>query len=194
VEKPIAQLHVTTVTVKELNGVTLSPVQVTTYTYDVMGNKASETLPDGVVTAYTYDGQNNLISLITTNSTGTVLLSQVYTVNTDGMRVSLSENQIIIDNSVSPAVPLQVGSATAWTYDADNRLTNETVTFTYDDSNPNDDPVGNNYSTTYTYDLDGNRQSMAENQPGSYTTTTTTYDYNGDDELTSQAEMARSRK
>jgi len=44
------------VTLKKAAGSTLSPVQTTTYTYDALGQKSTESSPNGLIATYAYDG------------------------------------------------------------------------------------------------------------------------------------------
>jgi RHS repeat-associated protein len=159
-----------TTTVSELNGAPLSTPLVTTDTYDAVGNKATETLPNGDVTTYTYDALNRLTNLSTQLNDAT-LFSQTYILNDNGTRASVHEVQ---------AQPYgnAVTSDTSWTYDADGRLTGEAVT----SSNYN-----GNFTDTYSYDLAGNRVTWVHTgNVNNIPNGTTTYIYNGDDELTSQ--------
>jgi len=80
------------VTVNRLNGQTLATPLVTTYTYDNVGNKLTETLPDGEVTSYTYDNLNRLIGQTEVQPSATAGVgpttdfSQIFTLNPDGTR------------------------------------------------------------------------------------------------------------
>ena len=115
-----------TVTVNNLNGSALSTPLVTTYAYDNVGNKLSETLPDGEVTTYSYDSDNRLTGQTEVQPSATAGVgpttdfSQSFSLNPDGTRASSVETQLQHDGSVQTI-------DTAWTYDAEDRLTGETV-------------------------------------------------------------------
>jgi YD repeat-containing protein len=159
-----------TVTVTKLNGSTLSSSLITSYTYDAVGNKLTETLPDGEVTTYGYDDLNRLLTE-TQMQGGTTLLSETYTLNDDGTRQTLHQTQLQSDNTTV------VTTDTSWTYDADGRLTGEAV------SSSNS---AESYSDTFSYDLAGNRVKQVHSGPGDGATATTVYVYNSDDQLTAQ--------
>ena len=86
--------------------------------YDQFGNKISETLPNGIVTTYSYDSLNRLTGETETNAAGTLVFSQAYTYNDNGLRASVVEQQLQPSGSY-------LDSTTLWTYDADGRLISE---------------------------------------------------------------------
>jgi RHS repeat-associated protein len=164
-------------------------IQTTSYSYDGVGNLASETLPNNVGVTYTYDSLNHLVtlnsSLLTSNS---ALAGYNYTLGPAGNRTSVSE--------VS-------GRAVSYLYDDLYRLTAETI---------QSDPQNNNGTIGYGYDNVGNRQSRTssvapisgqsfsgqydsndrltagfgyDNDGNTLTQGVTTYSYDGLDHLTS---------
>jgi YD repeat-containing protein len=164
------QDELTSVTVKMLNGTTLSTPLATSYVYDAVGNLHTQTLPDGEVTTYGYDDENRLTSQVETQN-GVTLFSQSFILNDDGTRHSASEAQVQPGGGT-------VSTSTAWGYDADQRLISEAYT-----SNA---PTSEGYTTTYGYDLAGNRITETHTGPGDGATETINYSYNGDDQLTQQ--------
>lgn len=160
------QGRLTSVTVKELNGNTITPL-TTTYGYDPAGNKLTELDPNGDLITYGYDSLNRLTDETITDGS-TTLFSQTYTLNDDGTRWKSSESQLQTDGSTV------VTYSTTWTYDALRRLTGEAVT--------SSDP-SQSYSDSFTYDLASNRMADVHTGPAGGPTGTTAYQYNGDDEL-----------
>ncbi len=114
------QGRLVSVTVTKLNGQSVVPL-VTSYSYDLAGNKTGEVLPNGLATTYTYDDLNRLTSVVEKNSANVTLFSQSYTLNSDGTRASSTENEVQVDGS-------KLTIHTSWTYDALDRLTGEAVT------------------------------------------------------------------
>lgn len=163
------QGRLTTITIDELNGTTLTDPLVTTYGYDPVGNKKSETDPNGDVIAYSYDALNRLTGETITDGS-TTLFDEQFTLNDNGTRASADESQLQPDGST-------VTSATDWTYDDLQRLTGEA----YASSVTSDD-----YSDVYTYDLASNRMTSVHTGPGGGTDETTSYTYTGDNELWTQ--------
>ena len=135
-----SQGRLKSVTATKLKGSTVS--LETQYTYDGAGNELTETLPDSEVTTYTYDDLNRLTELTEVKG-GTTLFSQIYTLNDDGTRATSLESQQQLDGS-------KVATYTTWGYDSLDRLTSESVIST---------TPSNDYSDSYTYDLDNNRLS-----------------------------------
>jgi uncharacterized delta-60 repeat protein len=163
------QGRLTTTTVKKLNGTTLSTPLVTTNNYDAVGDKTSEILPSGVETDYTYDDLNRLTDVLEKKGT-TTLFSQHYILNDDGTRASDTESELQSDGSTETI-------SSAWSYDALDRLTSESVT-----SNVS----AHSFNDSYTYDLVGNRLTKTHTGPGGGASDTITSTYNGDDQLTSE--------
>ena len=77
------QGRLTTVTIDELNGTTLTTPLVTTYGYDPVGNKISETDPNGDLIAYAYDALNRLTGETITDGS-TTLFDEQFTLNDNG--------------------------------------------------------------------------------------------------------------
>jgi RHS repeat-associated protein len=108
---------------------------VTTYSYDNVGNLASEVLPNGVESNYTYNSLNRLTNLTVAKGT-TNLASYAYTLGRAGNRLSVAELS---------------GRTVSYSYDAVYRLTNETIAGASTGTQ--------NGSISYTYDAVGNRLS-----------------------------------
>lgn len=121
------------------------------YTYDANGNKASETLANGVVSTYSYNNNNKVTSLVTKSGDSTIS-SYDYSYYLDGSDACKvrSENGII--------------ETTDYEYDGLKRLTEESVA------------VGNSTTDTYSYEYDdyGNRSKMTATGSEEYETV---YDY-----------------
>jgi hypothetical protein len=101
-------------------------------------------------------------------SSGSVLSSYTYTLNADGIRTGLTEQQKESDGSTSTTTK-------AWTYDNLMRLTGEAVTSTIS---------ANSYTDTYSYDLVGNR--LSKTDVVGTTTTVTNDSFNNNNQLTSE--------
>jgi RHS repeat-associated protein len=162
--------RVQTVTVTKQKGVTLNPSLVTTYYYTKFSALDHVTYPNGTETDYTYDVLNRVTNV--TNKKGSTLLSSyAYTLEADGLRTAVSEQQLESDGTYSTETK-------TWTYDSLQRLSQEVYTTTIS-------PATNNYTTNYSYDLVGNRLSETTVQAGN--TTTVTSSYNNNDQLTSDS-------
>ena len=128
--------------------------ETASYTYDANGNKASETLANGVVSTYTYNGCNKITSLVTKSGNSTISEYEYsyYLDGSDACKVR-SENGII--------------ETTNYEYDGLKRLTEEAVT------------TGNSTDTyAYEYDDYGNRVQMTATGSEEYETV---YSYNDAD-------------
>lgn len=128
--------------------------ETASYTYDANGNKASETLANGVVSTYTYNGCNKITSLVTKSGNSTISEYEYsyYLDGSDSCKVR-SENGII--------------ETTNYEYDGLKRLTEEAVT------------TGNSTDTyAYEYDDYGNRVQMTATGSEEYETV---YSYNDAD-------------
>ena len=155
------------VSVVERNGVMLATPEMTTYEYDLLGNLIQQTAPNGVVTTYAYDSMNRVLSMTDTAANGTPIEELEYTYRADGLKTGEIDTL------------WQIGtrevSTYSWSYDADDRLTQEVYT-SYNSSL--------SYTDSYTYDLDGNR--VGEVQITASETETTADTYDADDRLISE--------
>lgn len=166
--------------------------QTVSYTYDANGNKASETLANGVVSNYTYN-KSNKIRRIENYSNNALVSAYDYTYYLDGSDASKTrtENGVI--------------ETTSYEYDALKRLveesvavgnkTTDTYSYEYDDyDNCSQMTVSGteNYVTEYSYsDAQGNYTALLQREvktsenandllnPTLTETTTYTYDSNG---------------
>ncbi len=141
-----------TVTVDKLDGASVTPL-VTTYSYDLNNNLITTSFPNGTVETRTYDALNRLLTVKTTDGSSTIV-GYTYTLDADGRRVQVVE---------------ATGRTVNYTYDNDGRLTQEKIT---------NDPSGDNWTYTYTYDLAGNRLSLNDNGPNN-DSLSYTYDADG---------------
>ncbi len=153
------------VTAVQRNGQVLSVPEVTSYTYTAVGNRASETLPNGIQTLYTYDQMNRLAGLQHVATNGAILTSFVYQYNAANMRTNAIEIVTGSDGAVHT-------NNIAYAYDALNRLVGEAA---------KDRGDGSGYQASYVYDLVGNRLSRALTTVGK--TLTTYYSYDANDRL-----------
>ena len=135
-----------------LSNVKESGNQTVSYTYDANGNKASETLANGVVSNYIYNNANK-IRRIENYSNNTLISAYDYTYYLDGSDASKTrtENGVV--------------ETTSYEYDALKRLVEENVT------------IGNNTTDTYSYEYDDydNRSQMTVTGTENYVTE---YSYN----------------
>ena len=122
---------------------------ITTYSYDAVGNRASIVYPNGSVTSYQYDTLNRLTYLGNRKSASEIISSYTYTLGPAGNRLQVVED---------------TGRVVDYTYDATYRLTDEAIT----------DAVNGNETITYTYDPFGNRLTKTDLSG----TVTYTYDMN----------------
>jgi RHS repeat-associated protein len=157
-----------TVTVSKRHGVPLATNEVTTYHYDQVGNRASVSLPNGIVSTYFYDSLNRLTNLTHTHGTS-LLASYSYQLHPTGRRT----NAVEILKTEETATPY-ITNALSWAYDQMYRLTNEVSVSTASGGY-------GTYTNAYQYDKVGNRLSRVHIQ-GS-TTTTVTNLFNDNDQL-----------
>ena len=139
----------------------------TSYSYDADNELTGVSLPGSLTESYTYDGDGNRLTSVdargkTTTYTYDPLGRVVSVEDPDGHTTSYSYDAA--GNELSVTDP--DGDVTSYAYDHDNRL--ETVT------------QANSTTLGYTYDPDGNEASYTNGAGG-----TTTYGYNDLDELTS---------
>ncbi len=145
--------------------VTTEPLLTTTYAYDLVGNLRRTDLPNGVVVVYRYDRLNRLdvLTYYAPDATPDDLSNNVkvaefdYTVRADGRRSALVETFWTSSGALS--------NVFAWGYDDAGRLVSEVL-----DSSDN----ARDYTTSYTYDLVGNRVRSTKGSE----TVTSTYDVN----------------
>lgn len=130
----------------------------TRYTYDAVGNRATETYPNGVLTEYVYDDLNRLVRQTTTDPGGGLVASYVYTLAPTGNRIGVIESG-----------PATEGRTVTYDYDALLRLTEENV----EKSGTADDRV-----VSYVYDAVGNRLRRTESLFGETITVDYVYDAN----------------
>ena len=174
------QLTSVSVQTRTTTGGTWSVPATTGYAYDGVGNKLTESPPNGVVTTYRYDDLNRLTGQTTVNAGGAPLSAESFTLNPDGTRASAVETQLQADGST---LTLRY----AWAYDADGRMTGESLAAAGNTTLSNTSAAAMDYSDAYAFDLDGNRLTDVHAGPGDGAPGTTTYTYNGDDQLTRQA-------
>lgn len=129
--------------------------ETASYTYDANGNKASETLANGVVSTYSYNNANRITKLVTKSGETTI---------------SEYEYSYYLDGSDSCKIRKENGiiETTSYEYDSLKRLTQETIS------------RGSTVVDTYSYEYDdyGNRSKMTASGTADYTTV---YDYNDAD-------------
>lgn len=129
--------------------------ETASYTYDANGNKASETLANGVVSTYSYNNANRITKLVTKSGETTI---------------SEYEYSYYLDGSDSCKIRKENGiiETTSYEYDSLKRLTQETIS------------KGSTVVDTYSYEYDdyGNRSKMTASGTADYTTI---YDYNDAD-------------
>ncbi|MEZ6044193.1 MAG: putative Ig domain-containing protein [Planctomycetaceae bacterium] len=170
-----------TVEVYERNDSVLSTPEVTTYSYDAVGNLVRTDLANGVITAYEYDELYRLdvLTHYEPDSTPNILsdndkLAEYdYTVRADGKRTGVTETRW--DNG-TPLV-----DTFSWTYDDLGRLVTEVF-----DSHDN----ALDFEANYTYDLVGNRLEKTVDQDlDSDIDEIYTYTYNTSDQLLTESKV-----
>ena len=175
-----------TVTAYKLGGQDYSSAPlVTTYTYTAVGTLGSEKLPNGVEQDYSYDSLNRLTKETIEKVAGsltTLLETFKYGLQSDGSRTSALEVTYDDTGTVNSADLLQ------WSYDALDRLTNETRSSVDISTLNNTTPTttGTEYSDTYTMDLVGNRMSKTHDDADNTKDETITSSYNTRDQLTQE--------
>jgi RHS repeat-associated protein len=102
----------------------------TNYTYNVVGNLKTKTLPNGIVETYEYDGLNRVRSIVQKKDS-TVIASYTYSYDLVGNKTKVEE----------------LGRTVSYDYDELYRLTKETIA----------DSVRGNRTIEYGYDAVGNR-------------------------------------
>ena len=154
--------RLTSVTVVKQGGEILSKPQVTSYTYDAVGDRETMSLPNGITTQYEYD--NWLTRLTHWDASSNALTSFSYAVNGKGLRTGVSEIKR------QTAVDAFGTNSYAFVYDALDRLVAETNSYSATNQ------AG--YSSHYTYDLVGNRLERQVQVGDAILTTSYTYDDN----------------
>ena len=153
---------------------------ITKYDYYDNGKLKSVTRPDGAVSVYTYDGEGNLLTLVTTSESGSVLdsFSYTYSDSVSGAKNIASKTETLSGELVGTTsyeysilgqltkTTYPNGKTTTYTYDkAGNRVSKKStvegqpssVTYTYDNQNRLTNTVADNtVRTFYTYDNNGN--------------------------------------
>jgi RHS repeat-associated protein len=145
-----------------------SAPQTTTYQYDVNGNRAGQTHPNGTTVDYSFDIRNRLKTLIHragTGATAAVLLSLSYTVDASGLRTQIAETR--------PGTTSAITRTTNYAYDQVKRLTREVVTGSGSQAR----------SSTWIYDSVGNR--LRETSSGTISRLQQ-YTYDANDRLTAE--------
>ena len=139
---------------------------VTTYTYDVIGNRSSMISADRVRTAYMYDSRNRLTNLVKRTAASVLLFAATYAVDATGMRAGAGESDA---TGLSRTVTYQ--------YDPLKRLTREAI----DHRDASADRVSN-----WTFDAVGNRLTQ-QVTAGTAAIAATSYAIDGNDRLTAEA-------
>ena len=67
----------------------------TSYTYNLVGNIATVTDPNGMVTAYQYNKLNRLTNETVKDANGNTLASYSYTLDNAGNRTGVTETQLL---------------------------------------------------------------------------------------------------
>jgi len=129
---------------------------ISTFSYDETGNLSTTEFANGVTEVRSYDSRSRLISMITTDSLGQVLLGLTYTIDAVGNRIRLVED---------------TGRVVDYTYDNANRLGLESI----------NDPVSGTRTISYTYDAFGNRLTRNDSVEG-----LTEYSYDANNRLISE--------
>jgi YD repeat-containing protein len=139
----------------ELHEVRKEGVLWATYSYDEVGNRAGVLYANGTEQVLEYNSKNQL-TRIENKAGGTVFSSYAYTLDSRGMRTSVTE---------------QSGRKVEYSYDNLRRLTREKIT-----------EAGQVTTIGYALDLVGNRARKVVSRPGG-AIETTDYTYNANDEL-----------
>lgn len=183
---PIGRL--VTVAIVERNDALVVPAEITSYQYDIVGNLAKETLPNGVVRSYQYDLSNRLTLLdefFDSNADGdydvgvdTLLAQYDYDLLLDGTRSGVTEELRV--NGVIEETRID------WVYDRLGRLVRESY-------NSFDDAL--DFIADYTLDLAGNRLAKKTDTDPTFVgdpsyDETIDYEYDANDRLLSEFKNA----
>ncbi len=150
----------TTSTYSQLNQLTSvadSGGNVTRYEYDLVGNLTKTLYPNGTVETRGYDANSRLVAMANLKANGDLLSSYAYTLNAMGAPVLDIESN---------------GRTVAYTYDADNRLTMESIS----------DPVSGPHIISYILDAVGNRLKKFDSVKGE-----TDYTYDVSDRILTES-------
>ncbi|MCA9039539.1 MAG: hypothetical protein KDA65_04250, partial [Planctomycetaceae bacterium] len=174
-----------TIEMHERNDSVLSTPELTTYSYDAVGNLVRVDQANGVITTYEYDDlyRLDLLTHYYGDSTPSDLSDNQkiavfdYTLRADGRRTGVTETRW--EDESQPTV--SITETFTWSYDNLNRLIQETY-----------DSVDNSldYTADYTYDLVGNRLEkeldyVADNDRDELIT----YTYNDSDQLLTETKV-----
>ena len=174
-----------------------------TFTYDKNGKRTKLTLPNGASANYTYDLSGRLTSLINTSSTGTIIASTAYTLDSVGNRLTMSGmngvNAYSYDavynlQSAQPGGNVDYGPEEytydlmgnrltgpkrhkAYAYNKDNQLVTENKQqFQYDNNGNLISHVTGSTTFSYTYDYENRLTQVVKNVAGTVTTSAYYYD------------------
>jgi len=156
---------------------------VTSYSYDAVGNRTSVSYPNGSSITYTYDSLNRLTQVTHYSGSGALVQQFDYTLHSTGRRTlvdELSGRQTqytyddlyrLTDETITDTI--NGGYTASYQYDNVGNRTYSTIdgvskAYTYD----NNDRLTQQGGTTYSYDANGN----TETESDGVTTTTYTYD------------------
>ncbi|MEW8008613.1 MAG: putative Ig domain-containing protein [Candidatus Thiodiazotropha endolucinida] len=163
---------------------------ITSYGYDAVGNRTSVSYPNGSSEVYVYDSLNRLTRKETYDGAGTLIRAYDYTLHATGRRIGIDEQSgrstaygyddlyRLTSESITDS---QNGNYSAsYQYDGVGNRTYSTIdgvqtAYTYDAN----DRLTQQGGTSYTYDNNGNTLSETLD------TDTTTYSYNAKNELIS---------
>ncbi len=116
---------------------------ITTYSYDAAGKHITTSNPNGTTAVYTHDAASRLVGLVNAKPDASVICSYSLTLDGVGNHLQSTHNE--------PLEPHFQAENTAYTYDADNRLTSAGgVAIGYDDNGN----MTSHGSDTYSYDFE----------------------------------------
>jgi RHS repeat-associated protein len=136
-----------------------------TFTYDVAGRRIGLNYPNGIVTNYIYDNASQVLSIIATRASDSIVISsQAYTYDAAGNRTSMTDTEGThnysyddlhrLTQAIHPTGTVLPVQTETFSYDGvGNRLADAQIGgYTYDNANR----MALNSSFTYNYDADGN--------------------------------------
>ncbi len=165
-----------TVEVLKRNGVVLATPEFTTYAYTAVGSRDSVEMPNGAATLYQYDNLNRLTKLTNVNAADEILSEYSYTLHPTGRRTRVVEAQLEADNTYSE-------TTVTYSYDALYRLTQEASADNVGATSSRD------FTSTYAYDLVGNRLSKSSESVVSGLVSSVSYASNANDQLLSETSV-----